>query len=130
MSHCTAPKVLNLYTKCLSTLHKLRRSGKLDKSLLDEYILRMLYQCGLFLRQTGLIEQLWTLLKMYLQLNLSQSKFTLTSGFDEKQLIELEEVVLKSKLPIHELWLRIEKLRECCHWLPYIGQENCEDPQR
>lgn len=132
MSHCNAPAVLKLYTQCLSTLHKLRRNATIERALLEESILRMLYQCGLFLKQSGLFEQLWTLLRLYLELNLSpidKSKFNIVSGFDEKQLLELEEVVLGSQLPIHELWLRIEKLREACHWLPVIG-ESCEDPQR
>lgn len=132
MSHCNAPAVLKLYTQCLSTLHKLRRSATIERALLEENILRMLYQCGLFLKQSGLFEQLWTLLRLYLELNLSpvdKSKFNITNGFDEKQLLELEEVVLGSQLPIHELWLRIEKLREACHWLPVVG-EGCEDPQR
>lgn len=132
MSHCNAPAVLKLYIKCLSTLHKLRRNAAIERALLEENILRMLYQCGLFLKQCGLFEQLWTLLRLYLELNLSpidKQKFNITSGFDEKQLLELEEVVLGSQLPIHELWLRIEKLREACHWLPVVG-ESCEDPQR
>lgn len=132
MSHCNAPAVLKLYTQCLSTLHKLRRNATIERALLEENILRMLYQCGLFLKQCGLFEQLWTLLRLYLELNLSpvdKMKFNITSGFEEQQLLELEEVVLASQLPIHELWLRVEKLREACHWLPVIG-ESCEDPQR
>lgn len=38
--------------------------------------------------------------------------------------------MLGSQLPIHELWLRIERLREACHWFPYLGTGECEDPQR
>lgn len=67
----------------------------MEKSLLEENILHMLYQCGLFLKQSGLFEQLWTLLRMYLDLNLAPTdkrKFHIESGFDEKQLVELEEV--------------------------------------
>lgn len=131
MSHCNIPAVLKLYAKCLSTLHQLRRNSVLEKSHLEENILRMLYQCGLFLKQSGLFEQLWTLLRLYLELNLSptdKNKFNIVSGFEEKQLVELEEVVLQSQLPIHELWLRVERLREACHWLPFIG-DHCEDPQ-
>lgn len=133
MSHCNTPAVLNLYIKCLSTLHLLRRVTALEKHLLEESILRMLYQCGLFLKQAGLFEQLWTLLRMYLELNLcpiEKNKFNISNGFNEKQLIELEEVIFTSQLPLHELWLRTEKLRESCHWLPYVGDNNCEDPQR
>ncbi|XP_018578784.1 protein NRDE2 homolog [Anoplophora glabripennis] len=133
MSHCNTPAVLSLYSKCLSTLHQLRRNTSLEKHLLEENILRMLYQCGLFLKQAGLFEQLWTLLRLYLELNLSpndKKKFNIASGFDEKHLVELEEVVFNSQLPLHELWLRTEKLRESCHWLPYLEDEVCEDPQR
>lgn len=55
----------------------------------------MLYQCGLFLKQAGLFEQLWTLLKMYLELNLSpmdKERFSVEIYFNEKELVELEEV--------------------------------------
>nr|XP_022910843.1 protein NRDE2 homolog [Onthophagus taurus]XP_022910844.1 protein NRDE2 homolog [Onthophagus taurus] len=136
MSHCNTPTVLKLYTKCLSTLHQLRRTAKVEKSILEENILRMLYQCGLFLKQSGLFEQLWTLLRMYLNLNLShQEKSNIFNGIgngsvNDRELLKLEEIVLNSKLPLHELWLRIEKLREACHWVPFSGDENCEDPQR
>ncbi|KAJ8965402.1 hypothetical protein NQ314_004154 [Rhamnusium bicolor] len=133
MSHCNTPAVISLYSKCLSTLHQLRRSTMLEKYLLEESILRMLYQCGLFLKQAGLFEQLWTLLRMYLELNLSpndKTKFNIASRFKDKQLVELEEVVFSSHLPLHELWLRTEKLRESCHWLPYLDDDECEDPQR
>ncbi|XP_017780596.1 PREDICTED: protein NRDE2 homolog [Nicrophorus vespilloides] len=127
MSHCTTPAVLNKYIKCLQTLHILRRNAKLDKAILEENILRILFQCGLFLKQSGLFEQLWTLLRLYLELNLS-ANFDIHSTFKENQLLELEELVLTSQLPIHELWLRIEKLREASHWVPL--REECEDPQR
>ncbi|XP_023018350.2 nuclear exosome regulator NRDE2 [Leptinotarsa decemlineata] len=133
MSHCNTPAVLSLYTKCLSTLHQLRRTTFVEKNLLEENILKMLYQCGLYMKQAGLFEQLWTLLRMYLELNLSpndKTKFNITSGFREKQLIELEDIIFTSNLPLHELWLRTERLRESCHWLPYLDDENCEDPQR
>ncbi|XP_060526310.1 nuclear exosome regulator NRDE2 [Cylas formicarius] len=133
MSHCNTPSVVALYSKCLSTIHQLRRNATVDKEVLEESILRMLYQCGLFLKQAGLLEQLWTLLKMYLELNLSptdKNKFNIEIKFEEKQLLELEEIVLNSQLPHHELWLRTEKLRESCHWLPVSGDEQCEDPQR
>ncbi|CAG9772949.1 unnamed protein product [Ceutorhynchus assimilis] len=131
MSHCNSPAVLNLYIKCLSSLHQLRRSTLSEKSAFEESILKILYQCGLFLKQAGLFEQLWTVLKLYLELNLNSTKgeFNVEKYFKENELLELEDVVLKSKLPHHELWLRTEKLRESCHWLPLTGGE-CEDPQR
>lgn len=133
MSHCNTSSVISLYSECLSTLHQLRRTTMSEKYVFEENILKMLSQCGLFLKQAGLFEQLWTLLKMYLELNLSpliKGKFNVERNFNEKELLELEEVVLNSQLPHHELWLRTEKLREACHWLPYSGDQECEDPQR
>lgn len=133
MSHCNTTLVRNMYNDCLNKLHHIRRCSSLEKSLSEEKILTMLYQCGLFLRQSGLFEQMWTLLRLYLVLNLSEKdkdKFKIPSGINDTQLLELEEVILDSKLPLHELWLRVEKLRESCHWLPWTGTEPCEDPQR
>ncbi|XP_066147669.1 nuclear exosome regulator NRDE2 [Euwallacea fornicatus] len=133
MSHCNCQTVLALYSSCLGTLHQLRRTTLSEKYVFEESILKMLYQCGLFLKQSGLFEQLWTLLKMYLELNLNspeKKSFNLEIYFNEKELLELEEVVLNSQLPHHELWLRVEKLRESCHWLPHVGDLECEDPQR
>lgn len=135
MSHCTTPKVLELYSDCLAILHKLRRNAQLEKAVLEENILRMLYQCGLFMKQAGLFERLWKLLSMYLDLNVYQNKLQSADlSIHEQQLEDLEEVVLSSNLPLHELWLRIEKLRECFHWLPYDKnkdhEQTCEDLQR
>lgn len=131
MSHCNTSAVLKLYTSCLSTLQKIRRNSTSDCATLEENILRILYQCGLFLKQSGLFEQLWTLVKMYLEMNLgqlTQGSFDIPVNLNEKQLLDLEDVVFKSQLPSHELWLRTEKLRESYHWLPV--SEECEDPQR
>ncbi|ENN72623.1 hypothetical protein D910_02209 [Dendroctonus ponderosae] len=133
MAHCNSPAVLALYIECLSTMHKLRRTTVSEKYIFEQGILRTLFQCGLFLKQAGLFEQLWTVLKMYLELNLTSSNkaiFNVERYCNEKELLELEEVVLNSQLPHHELWLRVEKLREACHWLPRMGDQDCEDPQR
>lgn len=43
---------------------------------------------------------------------------------------ESEEHILASELPLSELWLRVEQLREGVHWLPWTSDEDCEDPQR
>lgn len=43
---------------------------------------------------------------------------------------ESEECILSSELPLSELWLRVEQLREGVHWLPWTSDEDCEDPQR
>lgn len=119
--------ILEMYKTCLANLHRNRRSGT---ESMEAKILNMLYQCGLFLRQSGLWEQLWTLLKMYLELNFQFHTNSHPPESLDKELLQLEEVILTSNLPSHELWLRIEKLREASHWLPWDKQEECEDPQR
>lgn len=51
------------------------------------FILALLHDCGLFLRQAGLWEQLWLLLRMYLELNLAQpdsSHFKISSALPEQ----------------------------------------------
>jgi len=45
-------------------------------------------------------------------------------------LAESEERILASELPLSELWLRVEQLREGAHWLPWTSDKDCEDPQR
>ncbi|XP_015609802.1 protein NRDE2 homolog, partial [Cephus cinctus] len=35
----------------------------------------------------------------------------------------MEEVVLTSRLPLNQLWLRVESLRERCHWLSVSSDE-------
>lgn len=51
------------------------------------FILALLHDCGLFLRQAGLWEQLWLLLRMYLELNLAQpdsGHFKISSALSEQ----------------------------------------------
>lgn len=49
---------------------------------------------------------------------------------DQNMLIEYEETVLKSGLPMNEIWLRCEKLRQCFYFLPCPSDRTCSDPQR
>ncbi|XP_046490838.1 nuclear exosome regulator NRDE2 [Neodiprion pinetum] len=113
---CTVPKVLDLYSRCLSSLRqRLRTSPR----LYDQQILEMLYRCLTFLRQAGLWEQMWETLRLNLTLNLNLSKdnFRFRGFIDERKLIGMEEVILTSRLPLNQLWLRVESLRESCHWI-------------
>ncbi|KAF7282010.1 nuclear exosome regulator NRDE2 [Rhynchophorus ferrugineus] len=132
-SMTSAPQVLAKYTECLSILHQVRITATFDKDIFEQNILRILYQCGLFLRQTGLFERLWFLLNYYLDLtfgsNVQSAVVQIDDIFNEDLLQSLEESTLISKMPKHELWFRIEKLREACHWLPYV-EDDCVDPQR
>lgn len=49
---------------------------------------------------------------------------------DQNLLIEFEEVVLSSGLPMNEIWLRVEKLRTNFYFLPCPSGFSCSDPQR
>lgn len=52
------------------------------------------------------------------------------SETDQDLLIEFEEVVLSSGLPMNEIWLRVEKLRTNFYFLPCPAGFKCSDPQR
>lgn len=84
------------------------------------------------MRQSGLYEQFFALIKLALELNISADKFTRVqpSETDQTTLIEYEEVILKSGLPMNEIWLRIEKLRQNFYFLPCPENRTCSDPQR
>lgn len=122
LAMCTVPAVMQLYTKALTRLHQLRRGAPTAHTKpTEEKILALLHDCGLFLRQAGLWEQLWLLLRMYLELNLAQpdsSHFKISSALSEQTVTESEESFLASGLPLSELWLQVEQLREGAHWLP------------
>ncbi|XP_012264130.2 nuclear exosome regulator NRDE2 [Athalia rosae] len=113
---CTVPKVLDLYSRCITSLRQRLRT---NSRLYDEQILEMLYRCLTFLRQAGLWEQMWETLRLNLTLNLNLSKdnFRFQGFIDERKLIGMEEVILTSRLPLNQLWLRVESLRESCHWI-------------
>lgn len=63
---------------------------------------------------------------------MAENKFTKIqpSESDQNILIEYEEVILQSGLPMNEIWLRIEKLRQNFYFLPCPENRSCSDPQR
>ncbi|XP_035720459.1 nuclear exosome regulator NRDE2-like [Vespa mandarinia] len=119
---CTVPKVLDLYTKCFCIL---RQRSRTNPRIYDERLLEMLYQCLVFLRHTGLWEQMWETIRLnlILNLNLNRDSLVFKKIIDEKKLIGMEEVVLMSRLPLNQLWLRTESLRENCHWISVSKEE-------
>lgn len=98
------------------------------------YFIELFTSCALFLRQSGLNEQYFALIKLALELNIPNGeKFSKIQPLesDQKLLIEYEEIILKSGLPMNEIWLRIEKLRENFNFLPLPSNTlNPIDPQR
>lgn len=67
-----------------------------------------------------------------MDLNVCENKFNKIQPNESEQdvLIEYEEVILKSGLPLNEIWLRIEKLRQNYYFLPCPSDRTCSDPQR
>lgn len=84
------------------------------------------------MRQSGSYEQFFSLIKLALNLNVTTESFNKLYAQEKTQnsLIEYEEVVLSSGLPMHEIWLRIEKLRQNFNFLPCPENVTCNDPQR
>ncbi|XP_055624217.1 nuclear exosome regulator NRDE2 [Toxorhynchites rutilus septentrionalis] len=126
MAQCIAPNVLKLYEKSTRSLFMAKRS--------DEVMLRFFKKCATFCRQAGLWEHLFGLIQLTVSLNVSTTfasgKHLFASPEHYHQLIEYEELILKSGLPMNEIWLRIEKLRSAFHFLPFGGTNMCSDPQR
>ncbi|KAL6265282.1 hypothetical protein P5V15_002062 [Pogonomyrmex californicus] len=119
---CTVPRVLDLYSKCFCIL---RQRSRTNPSVYDAQLLHMLYQCLIFLRHTGLWEQMWETIRINLNLNLNLNKTSLSfrGSIDEKKLIGMEEMILMSRLPLNQLWQRTESLRENCHWISVSRDE-------
>ena len=84
------------------------------------------------MRQSGLSEQFFALIKLALELNVSANKFAKLQPLEKDQhtLVEYEEVILSSGLPMNEVWLRIEKLRQNFYFLPCPEDRSSSDPQR
>jgi ElaB/YqjD/DUF883 family membrane-anchored ribosome-binding protein len=78
------------------------------------------------------MEQFFGLIHLTLNLNITTKQFPSTFYSEEHNnaLIEYEELVLKSGLPMNEIWLRIEKLRSAYNFLPVHNNRTSSDPQR
>ncbi|KXJ68361.1 hypothetical protein RP20_CCG003973 [Aedes albopictus] len=126
MAQCIAPNVLKLYEKSIRALFLAKRS--------DEVMLKFFKKCAIFCRQAGLWEQFFALVQLTISMNVSTNfasgKPLFASPEQYGQLVEYEELILKSGLPMNEIWLRVEKLRSAFHFLPFQGSQMCSDPQR
>uniref|UniRef100_A0A182NPA0 Uncharacterized protein n=1 Tax=Anopheles dirus TaxID=7168 RepID=A0A182NPA0_9DIPT len=125
MAQCIVPDVLKLYAKSTRALFMARRR--------DETMLQLFRSCGTFCRQAGLCEQLFGMLRHALGMNVDERFGTggmFASPEHFRPLIEYEELILKSGLPMNEIWLRVELLRAAYHYLPFEGGRLASDPQR
>ncbi|XP_049538932.1 nuclear exosome regulator NRDE2 [Anopheles darlingi] len=133
MAQCIVPDVLRLYESSTRALFMARRS--------DETMLQLFKNCATFCRQAGLCEQMFGMVQLTLSMNVS-GRFggggggvggdgLFGSPEHYHQLLDYEEVILRSGLPMNEIWLRIETLRTAFHYLPFGGgQQLLSDPQR
>ncbi|XP_073844060.1 nuclear exosome regulator NRDE2 [Musca autumnalis] len=132
MARCTVPDVLRIYERCMK---KMFHNPKSQVVASDDVMMHLFYTCALFLRQSGLYEQFFSLIKLSVELNVAANSCILEELVpreqDEQACVEYEELILQSGLPMNEIWLRIEKLRQGFFFLPFPGESSkCSDPQR
>lgn len=125
---CEAQSALKLNEKAMKIMRKDHDS--------DPQMLMLFKSCCLFLRQSGLNEQFFAIVQLMMSLNINSSdeldRIFYTSEVQNPHLNEYEELVLKSDLPMNELWWRMETLRSICNFLPVRTSANgqMDDPQR
>ncbi|XP_064555471.1 nuclear exosome regulator NRDE2 [Drosophila montana] len=118
MARCNVPDVLHIYEQCMRRMHL----GPKDKRQhTDELMLKLFHNCVLFLRQSANYGHMFSLLKLALELNFHHLNFECFEACAAKEtpLVEYEELVLRSGMPMPEIWTRIERLRQAYNFLPY-----------
>lgn len=127
MARCNVPDVLNIYEQCMRRMHL----GPKDQRVhTDDLMLKLFHNCVLFLRQSANCGHMFALLKLALELNAPHLSFDcfVASAADERPLVDYEELVLRSGMPMPEIWTRIERLRQAYNFLPYPQlRGNAED---
>ncbi|XP_016973519.1 nuclear exosome regulator NRDE2 [Drosophila rhopaloa] len=124
MARCNVPAVLRIYAFSMRRMHvghTDEHSRELATVDTDRIMLKLFHNCVLFMRQTGSLNMMFALLRLTLELNfpgLSVDCFEACAA-SEKPLIEYEEMVLRSGMPMPEIWSRVERLRQAHCYLPY-----------
>lgn len=121
MARCIAPDVLDIYKLCMARMHHLDKRQQQSPQQADELMLKLFNNCVLFMRQTGHSNQMFALLRLALNLNLRDMdlKCFTACAAKEAPLVEYEELVLRSGMPMHEIWTRVERLRQSYNFLPH-----------
>lgn len=126
MARCNVPDVLNIYEQCMRRMHL----GPKDQRVhTDDLMLKLFHNCVLFLRQSANCGHMFALLRLALELNAQHLSFDcfVASAADERPLVEYEELVLRSGMPMPEIWTRIERLRQAYNFLPYPQSRGTAD---
>ncbi|XP_068157531.1 LOW QUALITY PROTEIN: nuclear exosome regulator NRDE2 [Drosophila tropicalis] len=127
MARCNVPDVLKIYERSMQRMHLghsergFNATKAIDSVDTDDRMLKLFHNCILFLRQSSNCNQMFALLKLALELNVPGLQFDCfeACAADEVTLDQYEECVLKSGLPMPQIWTRIERLRQSYHFLPY-----------
>ena len=125
---CNTESALKLFEKAMKVMRKCHDS--------DPQMMMLFKSCGLFFRQSGLNEQFFAIMQLMMSLNFSGTveleKIFFATESQNAHLNEYEELVLKSDLPMNELWWRMETLRSICNFLPVktVTNGQMDDPQR
>ncbi|KAL7027572.1 hypothetical protein ACKWTF_005487 [Chironomus riparius] len=128
---CDVENGLKEYGKALRIIQKSHDS--------DLLMLQIFKMCCLLLRQAGLNEQFFAVIHLMTSMNINESsdldRVFYTNEIQNPHLLEYEDLVLSSELPMNELWYRMETIRAICNFLPVkvtsnINQEQMQDPQR
>ncbi|XP_037726459.1 uncharacterized protein LOC119557667 [Drosophila subpulchrella] len=124
MARCTVPAVLRIYETSMRRMHVghtdeiSRKFATVDT---DRIMLKLFHNCVLFLRQSGNMNKMFALLRLTMELNFPGLTVDCLEACtaNEKSLIEFEEIVLHSGMPMPEIWTRVERLRQAYCYLPY-----------
>ncbi|XP_016994376.2 nuclear exosome regulator NRDE2 [Drosophila takahashii] len=124
MARCSVPAVLRIYAFSMRRMqvgHTDEQSRKFATVDTDRIMLKLFHNCVLFLRQSGNMNKMFALLRLEMELNfpgLTVDCFEACTA-NEESLIEYEEMVLRSGMPMPEIWTRVERLRQAYCYLPY-----------
>ncbi|KAH8391426.1 hypothetical protein KR200_003122 [Drosophila serrata] len=124
MARCNVPDVLRIYENSMRRMHLGHTdtsSRLLDTVDTDKIMLNLFHNCVLFLRQSANYNHVFALLRLALELNFPGLAVDCLEARadDERPLIEFEELVLQSGMPMPEIWTRVERLRQAYNFLPY-----------
>ncbi|KAH8245305.1 hypothetical protein KR032_008508 [Drosophila birchii] len=124
MARCNVPDVLRIYEDSMRRMHLGHTdtsSHLLDTVDTDKIMLDLFHNCVLFLRQSANNNHVFALLRLALELNFPGLAVDCLEARadDERPLIEFEELVLQSGMPLPEIWTRVERLRQAYNFLPY-----------
>lgn len=123
MACCNVSAVLRIYEYSMRRMH-VGHNDEITRRFIiketDVIMLKLFHNCLLFLRQSGHTNWMFALIRLSMELNFPYLTFECLQAHAgrEKALIGFEEVVLRSGMPMPEIWTRVEQLRQAYCFLP------------